>query len=236
MQGDHAIGGGQAALQAMLRQQDRGIPLLVEAAQEPDQLIPGDGIQLGGGLVEQQHGGAPREGGAERDALLLAAGERVGGAVQQVVDAERERDLLDSAGDRAGPMPAALERQRELRAHRAHHELALGVLEERARERPQARGPVLAGVQAGELHAPREAPAVKVRHQATGGAQQRRLAMPGEAREHAELARAHLEAQVLERRALGAGVAVGDLVEGEDAHGLTALTTKKGARTTPIPS
>ena len=90
---------------------------------------------------------------------------------------------------RAGAVPAALERQRELGAHRAHDELRLGVLEQRARDRAQARRAVLARVQTGERHAAGEAPAVEVRHEPAGGAQQRRLAVAGEAREQAELAR-----------------------------------------------
>ena len=58
---------------------------------------PGDRVELRGGLVEQHHRRAAGERGAERDALLLAAGELVRGAVEQRVDAERERDLLDPA-------------------------------------------------------------------------------------------------------------------------------------------
>ena len=82
--------------------------------------------------------GRPGERGAERDALLLAAGELVRGAVEQRVDAERERDLLDAARDRGGAVAAALERERELGAHGAHHELRLGILEQHARRRARA--------------------------------------------------------------------------------------------------
>ena len=121
--------------------------------------------------------GPARERRAERDALLLAAGELVRGAVEQAVDAERERHLLDAARDRRGAVAAALERERELGAHRAHHELRLGILEQHAGERAEPRGAVLARVEARERDAPGEAPAVEVRHQAAGGAQQRRLAV-----------------------------------------------------------
>ena len=65
-----------------------------------------------------------------------------------------------------------------------------GSWKERAGERAEARGPVLARVEAGERDATGEVPAVEVRHEAAGGAQQRRLAVPGEPREQAELAAA----------------------------------------------
>ncbi len=231
VQRDHPIGGTQAALQAVLGEQDRRLPLLVEAAQQPDQLVAGDGVELRGRLVEQQHPRAARERGAERDALLLAARELVRGAIEQVVDAERERDLLDPARHRGGAVPAALQRERELGAHRVHHELRLGILEERPRDRPQPRGAVLAGVEAREHDTPREAPAVEVRHQAAGGAQQRGLAVAGEARQQAQLARGNLQAHVVERRALDARVAVGDAVERQDAHGSIPRRSQNGSST-----
>ena len=133
--------------------------------------------------------GLPASAARERHALLLAAGELVRGAVEQRVDAERERDLLDPARDRRGAVAAALERERELGAHGAHHELRLGVLEEHAREGAEPRRAVLARVEARERDAAGEAPAVEVRHEPAGGTQQRRLAVAGEARQQAELAR-----------------------------------------------
>ena len=113
----------------------------------------------------------------------------------------------------AAELPAALLRERELGAHGAHHELGLGVLEERAGDRSELRGPVLAGVQAGERDAPGEAPAVEVRDEAAGGAQQRRLAVPGAPGEQAELTGLQLEGDVVEGGALRVGVVVGDALE-----------------------
>ena len=47
------VGGGEAALEPVLGEQDRHPPLLVEAAQQPDQLVAGDRVELGGRLVEE---------------------------------------------------------------------------------------------------------------------------------------------------------------------------------------
>ena len=230
---DHAVDRRQAALEAVLGEHDRRLPLLVEPAQQPDQLVAGNGVQLRGRLVEQHQPRPAGERRAERDALLLAAGELVRRAIQQRVDAERERDLLDAARDRGGAVAAALERERELGAHRAHHQLRLGVLEEHAGERAEARRPVLAGVEAGERDATGEMPAVEVRHEAAGGPQQRRLAVAGEAREQAELARLDLDADVLERRRGDAGVGVADLLEAQQrrAHRSIPRRSANGSST-----
>ncbi len=144
---DHAVGRGEAALEAMLDQQHGRVGLLVQAPQLPDQLIARDGIELRGRLVEQ-HERRPRdERGRERDALQLTAGELGCGAIEQVRDAQRERGLLDRARDHGAAVAEVLERQRELGANGAHDHLRLGVLEQRARERAERGGGVLARVE-----------------------------------------------------------------------------------------
>jgi len=84
---------------------------------------------------------------------------------------------LDPARNFAGAAATALERERELGAHGAGHELRLRILEDRPCEHAQGRGSVLARAPARERDAPGEAPAVEVRHQSAGRAQQRRLAV-----------------------------------------------------------
>ena len=152
------------------------------------------------------------------------------------VDAERERHLLDSARDRRRPVAAALERECELGPHRAHHQLGLGILEQHPHERPQARGSVLARVEARERDPSGEAPAVEVRRKAAGGAQERRLAVAGEAREQAELARVDLQADVIERARIFARVAIGDLLEGQQRadHGSIPRRSQKGSSAATI--
>ena len=66
-----AVGGGEAALEPVLGQDDRGPPLLVDAPEHAEQLVAGDRVELGGRLVEQEQLRPPRQRGAERDALQL---------------------------------------------------------------------------------------------------------------------------------------------------------------------
>ena len=197
---DHAVGGGEAALEPVLGEHDGGAPLLVDAAQDAEQLVARDRVELGRRLVEQQQPRAAGQRGAERDPLELAAGQLVRRAVEQAGDAERERRLLHPARDRRLAPAAVLERERELGAHRAHHDLRLGVLEQRARDRGQLGRAVLARVEAARHEPPDELAAVEVRHEPGRRAQQRRLAGAGAAREDDELARLDPQRDVGERR------------------------------------
>ena len=185
---DHAIGGGEAALEPVLDEHDGGLPLLVETAQLPDELIAGDGVELGGRLVEQHEPRARRESRAERDALQLPAGELVGGAVEQVCDPERERHLLDAARDGGRLVAEVLERERQLGAHRAHHDLGLGVLQHGAGDRAELGRAMVAGVEPVDEHASGELATVEVRDEAAGRAQERRLARPRQSGDDHELA------------------------------------------------
>ena len=138
--------------------------------------------------------------GGDRHALELAAGERVGAAVEQVRHAEAERRLLDRAGHRRGRLAAVLQRQLQLRPHAAHHDLRLGLLEDRAAHGGQLAGAVVAHVEAAHAQLAGRLAAVEVRHEAAERAQQRRLAGAGHPREHGERARLELERQVAQRR------------------------------------
>ena len=73
-QRDHAVGRGQAALEAVLGQDDRRAPFLVEPPQQPDELVAGDRVELGGRLVEQHQPRAARR--APRPARRAAARRR----------------------------------------------------------------------------------------------------------------------------------------------------------------
>ena len=100
-------------------------------------------------------------------------------------DAERERGLLHPARDRRRAPAAVLERERELGAHGAHHDLRLRVLEQRPGDGGQLGRAVLARVEPARHQPPGELAAVEVRDEPGRRAQQRRLARAGAAREHA---------------------------------------------------
>jgi hypothetical protein len=191
--GDRPVGEAQAALEPVLGDHDRRVEVLVEPAKQRDQLVAGDRVELRGRLVEQDQLRPAGERRAEGHALELATGELGGRAVEQLRDPERERRLLDGPRHRRRRLPLVLERERELGANRAHHDLRLGVLEQRAdgdRERSRR---VLARVHAGDRRAAGEHAAVEVRHEPVGGAQQRRLARARPAGEDHQLARTDLE-------------------------------------------
>ena len=209
-QRDHAVGGGQAALEPVLGHHHRGAPVLVEAPQQPDQLVAGHGVELRGGLVEQQQLGAVDHRGGDRHALQLAAGQRVGAAAEQMRHAEGQRGLLHRSRHGGRRLAAMLERQLQLGAHAAHHHLALGFLEDRAAHRGQLARPVLAHVEPGHLELPARLAAVEVRHEPAERPQQRRLAGARHPGQHGEGPRLELERDVAERGtavALGVGVA-----------------------------
>ena len=53
------------------------------------------GVEVAGGLVGEDDGGAGDEGAGDGDALLLAAGELVGAVVQAAVDAEQVGEVVE---------------------------------------------------------------------------------------------------------------------------------------------
>ena len=227
---DHAVGGAQAALEPVLGEHDGRPPLLVDPAQDAEQLVARDRVELRRRLVEQRH---PRPSGqrrAERHALQFAAGQLVRRAVEQPGDPERERGLLHPARDRGRGQAGVLERKGQLGAHRPHDDLRLGILEQRARDGRERRGVVGPRVEPGDLQPAGELPAVEVRHEPGGGAQQGRLARAARAREHDELAGRDLEVDVAQRGRGRAGVAVRHVVEAQGAHRPMPRRSANGSR------
>ena len=88
---------GQAALQAVLGDHHGRAPVLVQAPQQPDQLVAGHRVELRGRLVEQQQRRAVDHRGGDRHALELAAGEGVGAPLEQVADARATSAVSSTA-------------------------------------------------------------------------------------------------------------------------------------------
>jgi hypothetical protein len=137
---------------------------LVEPAQQPYELIARDRIELGGWLVEQDYSWTPGKSRTERHTLLLTPREVVGAAIEQVVDAERERYLLDGARDGGSAVSAALHRKRKLGSDRAHDELGLSVALQHTDVSAEPSRRVLARVHPHDAYLAGERAAVKVRH------------------------------------------------------------------------
>ena len=146
----------QAALEPVLGEHDRRPPLLVEPPQHAEQLVAGDGVELRGRLVEQQQRAGGRR--ARRRARRAAARRRTARASERSSSGAIPSASAASSTPRAtaaAPPAAVLERERELGAHGAHHDLRLGVLEQRAGDRGELGRPVLARVEPADARAGR---------------------------------------------------------------------------------
>jgi hypothetical protein len=108
-------------------------------------------------------------------------------AVEQRGDPERERGLLHPARDRRRAVAAVLEREGQLGAHRVQDDLRLGVLQQRAGDRGEVGGAVLARVEAADDDPAAELAAVEVRDQPGRGPGDGRLAGGRQPRDDAEL-------------------------------------------------
>ena len=97
----------------------------------------------------------------------------------------------------------------------AQHDLRLGVLEEAARHRGHGARAVLARVEAAGGDAAAERPAVEMRHEPAGGAQQGRLAAGRGPGHDDELAGLDDEVDVAQGLTRSIGVGVFDALEGQ---------------------
>ena len=97
-------------------------------------------VEVRGGLVEQQQPGAQREDAGQRQPLLLAAGQRAGGGVPAVGEADGGQRLVDPRPDLGRRDAAVLQAERDVVAGPGHDQRGLGVLQ----HQPGA-GPGLAG-------------------------------------------------------------------------------------------
>ena len=189
---------------AVIGDQDRD----AEPGHVLEERVGGAGIELGGRLVEQQQLRPQRDGGREADTLQLSPGELGDGAIGEVLGADRGERLVRATDDLLCRGPDVLEPEGDLADDAREDDLFLRVLEDaghRPGELGRAHGP---RVEAGDLDAPFEAPAVKVRNEPCEGAQQRRLARAGWTEHGDDLARFDLQGDVAKRR--GAGLRVGE--------------------------
>jgi len=186
--GNDSIRRGEAALEAVLGEEDGYSPLLIQATKQPDQLVAGYGVELGGWLVEEDEAWASDEGCREGHTLELAAGEGVDGSIEQVGDGEGQGDLLDRSSAGSRWVAAHLQRELYLRGNCRGDDLGLGILGDVADHGGQL--PRSSGDRVGTHHLDPalDLAAVEVRDEAAGGTKEGRLARGGAAGEEGELA------------------------------------------------
>ena len=111
-------------------------------------------VQLGRRLVQQEQPRPAGERPGQHQALLLPAGERLGGPVAPVREADRRQRLVHPRPDAVGRQSGVLQPEGDVVPGAGHDQLAVGVLGEHAQPvagRP--RGPAVDGELPGELGA-----------------------------------------------------------------------------------
>ena len=127
------VGGkGQRLLQPVLRQEDGGAQLAVDAAQRLQEVGGGDGVQLAGRLVQDQHTGLHHHDGGKAQQLLLAAGQLIHRLVEPALNAEERRHLRHAAADGGSIAAHALQPEGQLVPDLVRHHLMLRRLEDEA--------------------------------------------------------------------------------------------------------
>ena len=162
-------------------------------------------IELRGRLVEQEKPRLERERRGETDALQLPARELDGSPRCQVRSANLAKRRLDARPDRLRRHSEVLEAERDLVLDPHHHDLVLGILEDRRHRPRELGGAGRAGVPAVHLDPTREPAAMEVRHEPGQRPQQRRLAAAGGPEQRHHLTLVELEREVAYRRS-AAGV------------------------------
>jgi len=213
---EHAGREVQATLHAVLGEDDGGACVLRESAHGGEQLLGAHGVELRGGLVEEQKVRLRGDDSGEGDLLELASGEFRQRGVAQARKAEGDERLLDEAGDGVAVDAEVLEAEGDLALDGGHDGLVFGVLEDQAHPAGEVVWPRRARVELVHGDASGERAPVEVRDQTVQGAQQRRLAAAGAAEHEDHLGGLDVQGHVVQGGTLRPGVGVGHLLEACD--------------------
>ena len=190
------VGEGQDALEPVLGDEHRQAEVVDEARQRVEDLLGRGRIEGGRRLVEDQHARRRGQHGADRHPLLLPAGERAQRPVPQLVKSEKVDRVLDAPAHGLGRDTEVLHGVRQLVLHPLGDEAGQRVLADVAHDIGQLAGPVLPSGPPVDRHGATERAPAEMRHEPVDAPQQRRLAGPGLAHDHAELPLGDLEADV----------------------------------------
>ena len=163
-----------------------------ERAQVVEEPFPQRAVERAERLVQEQRGRLGREGTGERDALLLASGQRLNGAVAGVGEADELEQLLDPPLDLAPRTPLHSEPKRDVAGDIAVREEHV-VLEHEA-DMTQV------GREAAEVALVEHHPTARRGLETGYDAQERRLAAAARAEQRQRLARSDLDRRVGKRR------------------------------------
>src|SRR6476659_1801914 len=172
---EHAVGNFERQSRTLFGEQHRRAAVARQPQRQLDQPLGGLGVELRGGLVEQQELRLEREGRREADPLQLAA-RKLGHEPAGEVLGTHQAQSLEGAGLYLCWWSAdVLQPEGDLVEHAGKDDLVLGVLEKRGDGSRQAGGPLATRVEAGDLDAAREAAAVEMRDEPGESAKQRGL-------------------------------------------------------------
>ena len=132
VQDEEPVRHGDHILQTVLADEHGGAQLPVDAADGLQKVRGGDGVQLTGGLVEDEELGLEDHDGGEIQKLLLTAGELVGLQVEPGLDAEEAGHLRDSAPDLGVAYAQTLQTEGQLVPDLVGDDLAVRGLEDEA--------------------------------------------------------------------------------------------------------
>src|SRR5581483_11187014 len=130
---DDAVDEGHDLRDVVLDEHDGPRAIRRERGEHRADLGRARGIEVRGGLVEQEQLGLEREHAGECEALLLAARERLGAALVGVGKADRRERRVHARPDALRRHAAVLQAEGDVVAGPRHDELRLRILEEHAR-------------------------------------------------------------------------------------------------------
>ena len=130
---DHAVDQRQQIGNAVLDHDHRYITALGDAREDRAYGARAVGVEVRSRLVEEQHARPEGEDPRDGEALLLAAGERGGGAVLGISEANVGERAVNSRPYLGARDAVVLEAEGDVIAGARHDELRLGVLEHQAR-------------------------------------------------------------------------------------------------------
>ena len=197
-QNGHPGGKAKGLLQPMLRQNDRGAQLPVDPGERRQKIRSGDGVQLAGGLVQNEHAGLQRHDGRQIQKLLLAAGKLCHIFVEPGLDPKKGRHFRHPAADGGRIIAQALQPEGQLMPDLIRHQLIFRALLDEADALRLL--PLGKAVQRSALQQQLACPASVGRQNGLQLPQQRAFAAAGGAAEHQKLALLHRQRKGAEGR------------------------------------